>query len=82
MVVGGGGGGVRLTVICVRMRPPRLPSGKASSTRVGDKGIVPLLFPVESYQRLNNTGTLVATLQGAWHHRVSTRTGWPGVSML
>ena len=27
-------------------------------------------------------GTPVATLPGAWHYRVSTGTGWPGVSIL
>ena len=27
-------------------------------------------------------GTPVATLQSAWRHRVSARTGWPGVSIL
>ena len=27
-------------------------------------------------------GTPVATLPGAWHHRVSTGTGLPGVSIL
>ena len=27
-------------------------------------------------------GTSVATLPGAWHHRVSTETGQPGVSIL
>ena len=27
-------------------------------------------------------GTPVATLPGAWYHRVSAGTGWPGVSML
>ena len=28
------------------------------------------------------TGTLVATLPGAWHYRVSAGTSWPGVSIL
>ena len=28
------------------------------------------------------TGTPVATLPGAWRYRVSTGTGWPGVSIL
>ena len=27
-------------------------------------------------------GTPVATLPGAWHHRVSAGTGWPGGSIL
>ena len=27
-------------------------------------------------------GTPVATLPGAWRYRVSTGTGWPGVSIL
>ena len=27
-------------------------------------------------------GTPVATLPGVWRHRVSTGTGWPGVSIL
>ena len=27
-------------------------------------------------------GTPVAILPGAWHYRVSTGTGWPGVSIL
>ena len=27
-------------------------------------------------------GTPVSTLPGTWHYRVSTGTGWPGVSIL
>ena len=29
-----------------------------------------------------NIGSPVATLPGAWRYRVSTQTGWPGVSVL
>ena len=54
---------------------PRWPSRKASASRVADLDSIPAfgwdLFPGP-----------VATLPGAWHYKVSTGTGWPGVSIL
>ena len=39
-------------------------------------------FSRSSYSGDLNIGTLVATLPGAWRHRVFAATSWPGVSML
>ena len=62
------------------------PAGKASASWAEDPRFESrfrrdFFSGVESYQNLK-TGTPVATLPGAWHYRVSTGTGWPGVSIL
>ena len=57
----------------------------ASASRAEDPGSDSRLrhdfSGVESYQWLK-IGTPEATLPGAWCHRVSAGTGWPGVSIL
>ena len=40
------------------------------------------IFSGSSHTSDLNIGTPVATLPGAWHYRVSARTGRPGVSIL
>ena len=40
------------------------------------------IFSGSSHTSDLKIGTPVATLPGAWHYRVSTETGWPGVSIL
>ena len=55
---------------------------KASASRAKDLG-----FESWDFFGLNHTNDLkivtpVATLPGAWRHRVSAGTGWPGVSIL
>ena len=40
------------------------------------------IFPGSSHTSDLKIGTPVATLPGAWRYRVSTGTGWPGVSIL
>ena len=40
------------------------------------------VFSVSSHTRDLKIGTPVAALPGAWSYRVSTRTGWPDVSIL
>ena len=59
--------------------------GKASASRVEDPGFEFHLlrdFSGSSHTSDSKTGTPVATLPGAWRNRVSTGTGWPGVSIL
>ena len=58
---------------------------KTSAPRVEDLGFESCLcqdFSRSSHTREIKIGTLVAILSGAWHHMVSTGTGWPGVSIL
>ena len=40
------------------------------------------IFPGSSHTSDFKIATPVATLPGAWRNRVSTGTGWPGVSIL
>ena len=66
-------------------RPPRWPSGKVSASRAEDQGSNPAcdgIFSGSSHTSDLKIGTPVATLPGAWRYRVSTGTGWPGVSIL
>ena len=39
-------------------------------------------FSMSSHTSDLKTGTPVATMPGAWHHRVRSGTGWPSVSIL
>ena len=56
---------------------------KVSAPRTADTGSIPTLAWI--FSKLSHTsdlkiGTPVATVPGDWHYRVSSRTGWPGVS--
>ena len=65
--------------------PPRWPSGKASASRAEDPGFESRLrrdFFGSSHTSDLKIGTPVATLPVDWRYRVSTGTGWPGVSIL
>ena len=65
--------------------PPRWPSGKVSASRVEGSEFESRLcriFSGLSHTSDLNIGTPVTTLPGAWHYRVSTGTGQPGVSIL
>ena len=65
----------RLVGIVVR-RPPRerkIPGSNPACARI---------FSGSSHTSDFKIGTPVATLPGAWCYRVSTWTGWPGVSIL
>ena len=58
---------------------------KASASGAEDPGFESRLrrdFSGSSHTSDSNIGTPVATLSGAWHYRVSTGTGRPGVSIL
>ena len=58
---------------------------KASASRAEDPGFESRLrrdFSGSSHTGDLKIGTPVATLLGAWHHRVSAGTGRPGVSIL
>ena len=44
--------------------------------------LAPGIFSGSNHTSDLKMGTQVATLPGAWRNRVSTGTGWPGVSML
>ena len=58
---------------------------KASASRAGGPGLNPTsagIFSGSSHTSDLKIGTPVATLPGAWRYRVSTGTGWPGVSIL
>ena len=59
---------------------------KASALRVEDPGFKSCLhcgiFSGSSHTSDLKTGTPMATLPGTWRYRVSTGTGWPGVSKL
>ena len=58
---------------------------KASASRAEDAGFESLLrpdFSGSSHTSDFKIGPPVATLPGAWRHRVSTGTGRPGVSIL
>ena len=57
-------------------RPPR--ERKIPGSNPACAGI----FSGSSHTSDSKIGTPVATLPGAWHYRVSTGTGWPGVSIL
>ena len=65
----------RLVGLVVR-RPPR--ERKVPGSNPACAGI----FSGSSHTCDLNIGTPVATLPGAWYYRVSTGTGWPGVSIL
>ena len=58
---------------------------EASASRAEDPGFESRLrrdFFGSSHSSDFKIGTPVATLPGAWRHRVSAGTGWPGVSIL
>ena len=59
---------------------------KAFTSTAGDPGLIPTfrvnLFSGPSHTSDLKIGTPVITLPSAWCYRVSTGTGWPGVSML
>ena len=58
---------------------------KASASRVEDPGFESRLrqdFSGSSHTSDLKIGTLVATLPGTWHYRVSTGTGQQGVGIL
>ena len=59
---------------------------KASASRAEDPGFESRLrrgdFSGSSHTSDSKTDTPVATLPGAWRHRISTGTGRPGVSIL
>ena len=58
---------------------------KASASRAEDPGFESYLhwdFSGSSHTSDLKIGTLVATLTGAWRYRVSSGTGWPGISIL
>ena len=60
----------------------RLPSWwHSGKVKVADPGLN-LAFCMGLFSRSGHTSDLVATLPGTWHYRVSTRTGWPVVSVL
>ena len=65
----------RLVGLVVR-RPPR--ERKIPGSNPACVGI----FSGSSHTSDLKIGTPVATLPGAWRYRVSTGTGWPGVSIL
>ena len=65
----------RLVGLVVR-RPPR--ERKVPGSNPACAGI----FSGSSHTSDSKIGTPVATLPGAWHYRVSTGTGRPGVSIL
>ena len=65
----------RLVGLVVR-RPPR--ERKIPGSNPAYAGI----FSGLSHTSDLKIGTSVATLPGAWRYRVSTGTGWPGVSIL
>ena len=57
----------------------------ASASRAEDPGFEDRLrrdFSGSSHTNDLMIGIPVATLPGAWRYRVSTGTGWPGVSIL
>ena len=58
---------------------------KVSASSAADLGFSSCLR--QDFSRLSHTSDLkrstpVATLPDAWHYRVSTGTGWPGVSIM
>ena len=57
---------------------------KASASRaiLGSSPACAEIFPGSSHTSDLKIGTPVATVPGAWRYRVSTGTGWPGVSIL
>ena len=48
----------------------------------GSSPVCAEIFPMSSHTRDLKICTPVATPPGTWHYRVSTGTGWPGVSIL
>ena len=82
----GRGGGVLLSHYAV----PHCDTGrglvvKASASTAEDAGSNPAcagIFPGSSHTSDFRIGTSLATLPGAWRHRVSAGTGWTGVSIL
>ena len=79
-----------LPLLLLPLLPPLLDrlSGivvKASASGAEDLGYESCLrwdFSGLSHTSDLKIGTPVATLPGAWHYKVSTGTGWPGVSIL
>ena len=72
--------------ICKYMTPLVGLAVKKSGLREADPGFDSRLhhkdFSRSSHASdIKKNGTSVATLQGAWHYRVSAGTGWPGVSI-
>ena len=59
---------------------------KASASRAADPDFDSRLrrrdFSMSSHTNDLRTGAPVATLPGTWRYRVSTWTGWPGVTIL
>ena len=58
---------------------------KASASTAEDPAFESRLqrdFLGSSHSSALKIGTPVATLPGAWRHRVSAGTGWPGVNIL
>ena len=58
---------------------------KAFASRAEDPGFKPCLrwdFSGSSQTSDLNIGAPVASQPGTWRYRVSTWTGWPGVSLL
>ena len=58
---------------------------RTSASRAEDPGFESCLrqdFSGSSHTSDSKIGTPVATMPGAWHYRVSTETGRPGVSIL
>ena len=78
--------GVILLLTSLRCpQPPCWSSGKTSTSRAEGPGFESRLcrdFLGSSHTSDLKFGTPVATLPGAWHYRVSTGTGRPGVSIL
>ena len=75
---------IYVTLPCLRHRLVRLVV-KASASGAEDPGFKSRLrrdFSGSSHTSDFKIGTPVAALPGAWHYRVSTGTGRPGVSIL
>ena len=53
------------------------PGVQVPTLRVAGMGITPC-FSLSSHTSDFNIDTLVTTLPGTWHWRISARTGWPG----
>ena len=71
-----------------RRLPPRWLGGKVSASRAADLGSIPA-FPVDLnlcpgrvMPVTRKIGTPVTNLPDAWRYRVSSGTGWSGVSTL
>ena len=53
---------------------------KASALRVADPGFYSHIC--QDFSRSSHTSDLNIGTPGAWHYRVSTGSGWPGVSIV